>query len=214
MDSQTFLGKYSPVLKRHWLPIALGLFGLIFLGYGLIALIGASKSSSDVIFESSEDSNLSSGPASPKSPVRDIVVDVEGAVLKPGVHYVSSDSRVQDALIAAGGLSSDADRDWVTKNLNLAVKVTDGAKIYIPRIGETEAESIKGIKSIKGVNVEDQVNINTASEQALDSLPGVGPVTAQKIINGRPYSSIDELLSKKIVGSKVFEQIKEKITVY
>jgi competence protein ComEA len=215
MDLQGFIKKY-PFLKRNLIPIVLGFFGLIFLGYGLIALIGASKSSSDVIFESSEDSNLSSGPASPKSPVRDIVVDVEGAVLKPGVHYVSSDSRVQDALIAAGGLSSDADRDWVTKNLNLAVKVTDGTKIYIPRIGEDVKGAIggTGITSTTGSIADSQVNINTASDQALDSLSGIGPVTAQKIINGRPYSSIDELLSRKIVGSKVFEQIKEKITAY
>jgi len=212
MDSQTLLDKYSPVLKRHWLPLSLGFVGLIFLGYGLIALFGSSDSSNDVVFEPQEDSVLSSKVSS-SATARQLVVDVEGAVLKPGVHNVPSDSRLQDALIAAGGLSSDADRDWVTKNLNLAIKVTDGAKIYIPKVGE-EIESIKGIKSIKGGDAEDIININSASEHELDSLPGVGPVTAQKIINGRQYSSIDELLSKKIVGSKVFEQIKEKITLY
>jgi len=213
MDSQTFLNKY-PFLKRHWLSIALGFLGLIFLGYGLIALLGAADSSKEIIFEAGSNSGLSSESTSNQDKDRNIIVDVEGAVLNPGVHHVASDSRIFDALIKAGGLGVNADRNWVTKNLNLAAKLADGAKIYIPRIGETEAESIKGIKSIKGVNVEDQVNINTASEQSLDSLPGVGPVTAQKIINGRPYSSIDELLSKKIVGSKVFEQIKEKISVY
>ena len=214
MDLQGFIKKY-PFLKRHWLPIALGFFGLIFLGYGLIVLFGSSDSAKDVVFEAQEDSVLSSeSSSSSTSQLRQLVVDVEGAVLKPGVHHVSSNSRLQDALIAAGGLSSDADRDWVTKNLNLAVKVTDGTKIYIPKLGEQETERIKGIKSIKGGDAEDQVNINTASEQALDSLPGVGPVTAQKIINGRPYGSIQELLSRKIVGSKVLEEIKEKITVY
>ena len=216
MDSQTFLDKYSPVLKRHWLPLSLGFVGLIFLGYGLIALLGAADSSKEIIFEAGSNSGLSSESTSNQDKDRNIIVDVEGAVLNPGVHHVASDSRIFDALIKAGGLGVDADRNWVTKNLNLAAKLADGAKIYIPRIGE-DVKSITwgtGTTGITGSIADSQVNINTASEQALDSLPGVGPVTAQKIINGRPYSSIDELLSKKIVGSKVFEQIKEKITVY
>lgn len=220
MDSQQLLEKYSPFLTRNLLPICLGLFGLIFLGYGLIALIGgASRSSSDIIFESSQDTNLSSASNSGKVGVHDIVVDVEGAVLRPGVHHVSSDSRVQEALIKAGGLSESADRNWVTKNLNLAVKLTDGAKIYIPKVGE-DTKSITGGTGTTGITgsvggvVSSEININTASPQELDSLPGVGLVTTQKIISGRPYGSIDELLSRKIVSSKVFEQIKEKIEVY
>ena len=110
---------------------------------------------------------------------------------------------------------------YVTKNLNLAIKVTDGTKIYIPKIGETETESITPLRSAMqnfggqaGIMSNAQININTSSELELDSLPGIGPVTVQKIINSRPYSSIDELLSKKIVGSKVFEEIREKISVY
>ncbi len=220
MDSEGVVQKYSPFLKKNWLPLSLGLLGLIFLGYGLIALIGSSDSAEDVVFEAQDASVLSTESSSATS-LRELVVDVEGAVLKPGVHFVSSDSRVQDALIAAGGLSSDADRDWVTKNLNLAVKVTDGTKIYIPRTGEDvrgvtplRSSASWGQASSTGSIADSQVNINTASEQGLDSLPGVGPVTAKKIINGRPYSSVDELLSRKIVSSKVFEEIKEKITVY
>ena len=207
MDYQELLVKYSPIVKKNILPLALGFLGLMFLGYGLIALLGLSDSSKDVVFEPQDDSVLSSQSSSSATSDRQLVVDVEGAVLKPGVHNVPSDSRLQDALIAAGGLSSDADRDWVTKNLNLAVKVTDGTKIYIPKLGEDVRGQMVSTNS-------DQVNINIASEQALDSLPGVGPVTAQKIINGRPYSSIDELLSRKIVGSKVFEEIKGKVTAY
>ncbi len=213
MEFHDFIDKQPPFIKQNLLPLGLGLLGLMFLGYGLIALIGSSNSSREIIFEPGSDSVLSS-ESSNESKASQIVVDVEGAVLKPGVHYISSNSRLQDALIAAGGLASNADRDWVTKNVNLAAKLADGAKIYIPKIGESGTESIKSIKSIKGVDAEDEININTASEQALDSLTGIGPVTAQKIINGRPYASIDDLLSKKIVGSKVFEEIKEKISVY
>lgn len=208
MDSQTLLDKYYPIFKRHWLPLALGFLGLIFLGYGLIALVGSSNSSKEIIFEPGSDSNLSSESTSIQDKVGDIVVDVEGAVLKPGVYHMASDSRFSDALIVAGGLSGSADRDWLAKNLNLAVKLVDGAKIYIPRVGEPDTESIKGVEA------EDKININSASEQALDSLPGIGPTTAAKIINGRPYTSIEDLLSKKIVGSKVFGEIREKISVY
>lgn len=210
MEYQQFLERLSPFIKRNLFPLALGFFGLIFLGYGLIYLIGRDDSASDkVIFESGNDQT-----ASTSANKANMVIDIEGAVIKPGIYSVSQSSRVSDALVAAGGLSDLADREWIAKNFNLAVKLTDGAKIYIPRIGDLETESTKGIKSIKGGDAEDKININTASEQTLDSLPGVGPVTAQKIIQARPYGSIDELLSKKVVNNKVFEQIKEKITAY
>ena len=119
MDSPTFLDNFYPIFKQHWLTITLGALGLIFLVYGLIVLLGSSSSSKDVIFESGNEAVLSSESSS-KSLDRQIIVDVEGAVLKPGVHNVPTDSRIQDALIAAGGFSLDADREWVTKNLNLA----------------------------------------------------------------------------------------------
>lgn len=209
MDIKDFIEKY-PFLKQNLLSIALGLLGLIFLGYGLIGLIGSSGSSREIIFEPGSDSVLSSESNSEQDKIGEIVVDVSGAVLKPGVYILNPNSRVSNALIAAGGLSESADRDWVAKNINMALKLGDAAKIYIPRAGEEALGSITSTGSF-GIG---QININTASEEMLDSLPGIGPVTAQKIINARPYSSIEELLSKKVVGNKVFEQIKEKITAY
>ena len=199
MDFQTFLDKYSPMLKRHWLPLSLGLFGLIFFGYGLIAFFGEARSSDrEIVFESGEQSL--------ENEIQ-IKVDVAGGVINPGVYSLKFDTRIQDGLVAAGGLSENADREWISKNLNLAQRLADGTKIYIPKIGEN-------VKGIAGSIASDQININTGSIEALDSLPGVGPITAQKIIDGRPYSTIDALLSKKVVGEKVFGEIKEKITVY
>lgn len=208
MDFQQLLEKYSPFLRRNLLPIALGLFGMIFFIYGLIGLFLANKAASDdIIFETSGKNSVE---------IKTIFIDIEGAVVRPGLYKLPHDSRIQDALIAAGGVSASADREYMSKNLNLAIRLTDGAKIYIPKDGETE--SIKGITSIKGSAdtglIIGQININTASESELDSLPGIGPVTAQKIIRGRPYSSVDDLLNKKVVGSKVFSQIRDKITVY
>lgn len=198
MEFQEFLHKY-PTVKKNILPIGLGLLGLMFFVYGLIVLFGEARSEDkEIVFESGEQ---------PLETDSQIKVDVAAGVINPGVYSLNPDARIQDGLVAAGGLSENADREWVSKNLNLAQRLADGTKIYIPKIGEN-------VKGIAGSIASDQININTGSIEALDSLPGVGSVTAQKIIDGRPYSSIDELLSSKIVGSKVFEEIKEKITVY
>lgn len=207
MNTEDFLQKYSPLLKRHWLPLLLATFGLIFLGYGVISLIGQSSGSKEIVFESGENASSSA-----KLQSQEITVDVEGAVVKPGVYSLKEDARIQDALIASGGLSAQADRNWVAAKVNLAQKIKDGAKIYIPLIGQDQNKinSLTGTGGMQGSS-ENSIDINSASQQELDSLPGVGAVTSQKIINGRPYEVIDDLLNKKIVGSKVFEQIKDKI---
>lgn len=166
-----------------------------------------------MIFTRSNEEAISFEPANQPSSSAQIFVDVAGAVVNPGVYELKAENRLQEGLIAAGGLSAQADRDWVARNLNLAVKLKDGAKIYIPKIGEG-TKSTTGIAGTGEVSTSGLVNINTASLSQLDKLPGIGPVTGQKIIDNRPYSDINELLTKKVVGNKVFEQIKEKITVY
>ncbi len=132
-----------------------------------------------------------------------IVVHVDGAVNTPGVYAIDADLRVNDLVSLAGGLSSDAD----TAQINFAAKLTDGQKIYLPRIGE----SVRGTGSTTGTGL---INVNTASEVQLDTLPGVGPVTAGKIIAGRPYSAPEDLLSKKVVGRSTYEKVKDLITVF
>ena len=134
----------------------------------------------------------------------EVYVDVAGAVQNPGMFKLSNGSRVNDALTAAGGLSEEADRDWVETTLNLAAKVSDGDKLYIPTIGQAEVKSA----------ASDKININTASLSQLDILYGVGPATAQKIIDGRPYSKIEDLVAKKAVSQTVFDRIKDEISLY
>lgn len=185
---------------------------MIFFAYGLIGLFAANKTSSeDIVFESN---------SAKQSPIEEktILVDVEGSVVKPGVYKLPENSRIQDGLVAAGGLAATADRQYIAKNFNLAIKLTDGAKIYVPNVEEAvsgaEVLSASGTSS-EGIVVGALTNINTASQSQLEALPGrVGPKTAEKIISGRPYNSIDELLSKKIVSASVFSQIKDKISVY
>ena len=143
-----------------------------------------------------------------------IWVDVGGAVEKPGVYSLPGDSRQADALTAAGGLGEKADREWVEKNLNLAQKLVDGAKIYIPERGETDSNKDSPRSSLQGESLQGRININTAGSAELDTLYGVGPATAEKIIQNRPYGAVEELLSKKAVKSNVYEAIKDKISVY
>lgn len=205
MDTNELISKYSPLLKKHWLPLSLGALGMIFFAYGLIGLFVSSKSASDdITFEANAE----------PSEAKTIFIDIEGAVVRPGLYKLPADSRIQDSLVAAGGLSASADREHIAKNINLATKLSDGAKIYIPLVGEAVTESSVLNASSQFGTVGGLININTSSQTQLEALPGIGPVTAQKIITARPYGSIDDLLSKKIVGSKVFSQIKDKISVY
>lgn len=205
MEIKEIIEGYLPKIREHYLPLLLMALGFVLLSGGLIYSLNANsgKPSDDIQFESGE-------TVKDKNIEQKITIDVEGAVINPGIYSLSSSSRIKDALIAAGGLSSGADREWMEKNLNLALKLSDSAKIYIPRIGDPSAGSgQEGVVSVSGL-----ININSASSSELDSLPGIGPITAQKIIDNRPYSSIEDLKSKKIVGQSVFDKIKDKIGVY
>lgn len=208
MDTQELVSKYLPLIKRNWLALSLGILGMIFFAYGLIGLLSANKTGSeDIVFEAN--SAVKQDPAEAKT----ILVDVEGAVMNPGVYRLPQESRIRDGLVAAGGISAQADREYVAKNFNLATKLTDGAKIYVPAIGEA-VNGVSVLSGSSGTAINTLININTSSQSQLEELPGIGPVTAQKIIAGRPYGSVNELLDGKIVSAKVFNQIKEKVSVY
>jgi competence protein ComEA len=208
LDFAQQASNHKLLVKQNWLPIALGLIGLTFFIYGLISLLGMNETTSDLTLEPAK---------SATTETQKVIVDVEGAVVNPGVYKLETGARVQDALITAGGLTEKADRDWVEKNLNLAAKLSDTAKLYIPRAGELQNETKnlvqEGVIGTDVLSAENLINVNTATISDLDTLPGIGEVTAEKIISNRPYGSIDELLSKKAVSSKVFSQIKDKVTV-
>lgn len=131
------------------------------------------------------------------------VVDVSGAVNTPGVYRLAVGSRVGEALAAAGGLHDDADLSWVSASLNLAALIEDGQKIYIPSSSEdyTEVSNL----------VAGKISINRASQQELETLPGIGPSRAQSIIGSRPYSRVDELVSKGVVSQKIFDELADQL---
>ncbi len=187
-------------IRKYPLIAIFAIGGLIFFVLGLISLLASNRVDQGIIFEDYT--------ASSSATLKGILVDVEGAVVKPGVYRITGDARIKDAFIAAGGLAENADRSFVSKNINLAQKLTDGAKVYVP--DKNQNAKVKS-QNYQGGDVNTQININTASLGELDGLPGVGAVTAQKIIDNRPYTSIDELVNKKAVSKSVFEKIKEKI---
>lgn len=196
------------LVKDNLLIILLAASGVVFLGYGAFQIV--MPKSEGIVIEKAE----SASQETERTKGEEIVVDVEGAVENPGIYRLSIDARQQDALIAAGGMSKSADRPLVAKTLNMAAKLSDGMKIYIPRMGEVPAPVVNTAgQVVAGTSTSTGISINSASASELDSLPGVGPVTSDKIIKNRPYSSLEELTSKKAVTKATFEKIKDQISL-
>ena len=142
--------------------------------------------------------------------VSKIMVDVAGAVEKPGVYELNTQSRVKDALVLAGGLSKEADRSFIEKNINLAEILKDGEKIYIPK----QTESQVGVGYTEANNASNKVNINTSSESELDTLQGIGSIRAKDIVANRPYKSIDDLIEKGILSKSIVDKIRDSLSTY
>ncbi len=146
-------------------------------------------------------------------------VHVIGAVLRPGVYLFADGSRVQDAITAAGGLTTDAD----LQGINLAAKLQDGEQLNIP--GATSAgqnaSTPPAFRILPGVLTPtpqtELININTASIDELETLPGIGPTLAQRIIDYRtqhgPFQSIEDVTNVPGIGPVIFDQIQALITV-
>jgi competence protein ComEA len=154
-------------------------------------------------------------PAPTEAP---IAVHVIGAVPRPGLYELPEGSRVQDAVDAAGGLLSEADPDAI----NLAAILEDGQQIDVPYGTGQESSELPELPGQPGESTQsdeagDLVNINTAALDELDNLPGIGPTTAQNILDYRdengPFAQIEDLLNVPGVGLTTFENIKDLITV-
>lgn len=204
-------------IRNNLLFVILVGLGLMMCGVGGIQYLASKNSTSDIEFISSDKSDA----AGVTDKATKISVYVAGSVQKEGVYELNEGARIQDALISAGGLSQNADRDYIEKKLNLAQKIIDGGKVYIPAVGEVP-KAVANIASNQNEdissdpmleNTDGLIDINSADEKALDTLPKIGPVTAQKIIAGRPYGAIEELVSKKVLGQKTFDGLKDKIAV-
>lgn len=155
----------------------------------------------------------------------DFIVDVEGAVRRPGPVQVDPTGRVEDAIRAAGGVRGDADLERVDR----AMPLVDGQRVYVPAEGQTDIPQVVGSTggaprgtepapgSSTGSTPAESVNVNTADEAELITLPGVGPATAQAIIDHRdangPFAAVDDLLGVKGIGPAKMENLRPHVTV-
>ncbi len=148
-------------------------------------------------------------PSTP-APTEDLVIDVVGKVKKPGIVTVPTGSRVFEAIEAAGGLKGKVD----TTALNMARVLADGEQLLV---GLGPAAVPGGGPDSGGGAATTKINLNTATAEQLDTLPGVGPVTAQAILswreeNGR-FTSIDDLLDVKGIGDATLGELRDLVTV-
>jgi len=150
----------------------------------------------------------------------EIVVDIQGAVVRPGVLHLAGGSRVGDAIAAAGGYGPRVDAVRAGRELNLAATLKDGDRVVVPSRDDPPGAALGdgGSDGATGGGGGDGslVDLNTATVAELDTLPGVGPVTAQKIIDARaeqPFVKVDDLRDRKIVGPSTFEKLRDLVTV-
>jgi competence protein ComEA len=201
------VGALNEFLNRYKIPIALSLVGVV-LTVGGIFSSGLINTFSKVSPESISTAAKSASKASPQAGL--IKVDIGGAVNKPGVYSLPKDARVEDGLKQAGGFVASASAIYISKQVNLSQKLSDGQKLYIPFEGEQGIVGNAQAGEVAGATAG-KVGINTATEAQLDTLPGVGPATVAKIIAGRPYQDLGELVSKKVVGKATYDKIKDLI---
>lgn len=155
---------------------------------------------------------------------KNIFVHIAGCVQKEGMLELSSNSRIADAIEKAGGLTQEAD----LSDINLAYLLEDGMKIYIPNQNERQENNEKTENTAKTENTpsmqiqdtstkQDVININTATQEELDTLPGIGPATATKIIEYRKekgkFKQKEEIKEVSGIGEAKYEKIKEYISI-
>lgn len=142
-----------------------------------------------------------------------IVVDVKGAVAKPGVYALPVDARVYQAIGMAGGLLPEAD----VRQVNGAQPLQDGTMLYVPLKGEMPASAATGNTASARAPEEDKINLNTATSEQLQTIPGIGPGKADAILQHReehgPFKTVDELTNVSGIGAKTVEKMRSKLFV-
>jgi competence protein ComEA len=149
-----------------------------------------------------------SGDIRVKDPVK-LLVDVRGAVAKPGVYELAEGTIIDQVIALVGGLKSDADIAWIDQNVNFVRNVEDREKLYFPY---KQAQPVVSSEPV-GSSSNQKISLNTDSKAELEELPGIGPSTADKIIQGRPYKNINDLLNVKGIGESLLEKIKDLVTL-
>lgn len=181
---------------------------------------GSGQSAADDLADGATPAPSSDEVVTSTTAATEVVVHVAGAVASPGVQRLPIGSRVIDAVDAAGGALPDADLPRV----NLAALLMDGQQVYVPKPGEQPplvagagGPPGAGPSGVAGDAPGSLVNLNTATAEQLDTLPGVGPSTAAAIIAHRdqngPFTSVDQLLDVRGIGEAKLEQLRDLVTV-
>jgi competence protein ComEA len=206
----------APLLPvGRWLAIA----GLVAAGVVTSVILAISTPRPEVIVGADVGSapNVSADPRSdgdaPAVAPTLLTVDVDGAVLRPGLVTLPAGSRIGDAIAAAGGFAPIADARAAAA-LNLAAPLTDGDQVTVPdRASTGAADAVAPTTEPDGPT--GPIDLDRATAAQLDTLPGIGPVTAEKILAARdeaPFQGVDDLLSRKLVGAATFEKIKDLVS--
>ena len=194
------------LISKYKIPILFGAVGVFLFILAVISSLyqpSGSKDLNGVMIIDEENSVAAEGQL--------IMADVQGAIGVPGLYEVSADTRVGEMIDLAGGLSDEADTEWIARQLNRAQVVKDGMKLYIP----FEYDSALTGNSITDQSSSiSQININTASASELETLSGIGEKRAQDIIANRPYGTIEELVEKNVITDTILSSIRENISVY
>jgi competence protein ComEA len=148
----------------------------------------------------------------------ELVVEIVGAVGRPGVYRLPQGSRIGELVTAAGGYSSRVDVDLASSSLNLAALLADGDQVRVPSRDDAPGTPAGGDDGgpVAG-NAGGPIDINAATSAQLEELPGIGPATAAKIIAAREerlFTSVDELRSRNVLGEKTFEKVRPLVVVH
>jgi competence protein ComEA len=153
-----------------------------------------------------------SDAATISSTARILVVEIVGAVDHPGVFRLPAGSRVGDLVDAAGGYGPRVDTGRAARELNLAALLADGDQVHVPSRDDQAGSGPTDGPTSGSTAPHAPIDLNRATAAELDTLPGIGPATAAKIIASReeqPFASVDDLRTRKLVGEKTFEKLKD-----
>jgi len=201
-------------LKKYWLETFFITLALFFTLTAIFIYIQSSKESNneEIVYEKQESTNKIN---------QSIFVDLSGEVKKPDVYKIKSGTRLKQVIDLSGGLTGQADKQYFNRNYNLARVLSDQEKVYIPSVSEiNNGYFIENSQAFDYLSIKEEtqpeislIDINKASTDELDTLPGIGIVTADKIIVNRPYKTIDELLTKKVLKKNIYEEIKNLVII-
>jgi len=162
---------------------------------------------------------------SPKSSITknssEIRVDIEGAIKKPGVYVLKSEAILEDLVAQAGGVTENIDKIRFAQEFNRAEVLSDGQKIYLPFAGEVAGAATNNTSGSatesNTIQTAGKINLNSATAEQLDTLSGIGPAYAARIIEYRQahggFKIIEEIMEIKGIGQKTFDKIKDQITI-